>query len=123
MDVLTFSKRYERFQVDYIINAGNDEFFMVGNPLYFFDQLGDETLFRVIPNQGHGGVAGGRTQKLKSYELPFRTNRIETDQLWHSLESLFAATLWAPDSIPKIKTNIQYKSDTIKSAVVEMESS
>ena len=25
MDVLTFAKRYERFQVNYIINAGNDE--------------------------------------------------------------------------------------------------
>lgn len=48
---------------------------MVGNPLYFFDQLGDETLFRVIPNQGHGGVGGGRNQKLKRNELPFRNNR------------------------------------------------
>ena len=48
---------------------------MVGNPLYFFDQLGDETLFRVIPNQGHGGVAGGRTQKLQRNELPFCNNR------------------------------------------------
>ena len=51
------------------------EFFMVGNPLYFFDQLGDETLFRVIPNQGHGGVAGGRNTKLKRNELPFQNNR------------------------------------------------
>lgn len=25
MDVLTFATRYERFQVNYIINAGNDE--------------------------------------------------------------------------------------------------
>ena len=48
---------------------------MVGNPLYFFDQLGDETLFRVIPNQGHGGVAGGRNIKLKRNELPFQNNR------------------------------------------------
>ena len=48
---------------------------MVGNPLYFFDQLGDETLFRVIPNQGHGGVAGGRNTKLKRNQLPFQNNR------------------------------------------------
>ena len=53
----------------------NFKFFMVGNPLYFFDQLGDETLFRVIPNQGHGGVAGGRNIKLKRNELPFQNNR------------------------------------------------
>lgn len=118
MDVLTFAHRYEKFQLNYIINAGNDEFFMLGNPHYFFDQLGDETLFRVIPNQGHGGVSGG---KMNSFELPSRTSRrIDTDSLWHSMESLFAAKLWAPHTIPKIRTTIE---NSELSSNIQMESS
>ena len=35
------------------------------------------------------------------------------------MESLFAATLWAPQTIPKIKTNIIYNSNTIKDSLQE----
>ena len=59
LDVLTFKDRYEKHQVvNYIINAGNDEFFLVDNVNYFFNELGSNTLLRVIPNQGHSGVQG-----------------------------------------------------------------
>ena len=53
----------------------------------------------------------------ESFLKSFR--RIETDQLWHSMESLFAATLWAPQTIPKIKTNINYNSNTIRDSLQE----
>ena len=33
------------------------------------------------------------------------------------MESLFAATLWAPQTIPKIRTNISYNSNTVKDSV------
>ena len=82
MDVLTFKDRYAKHQLNYIINAGNDEFFMLGNPHYFFDQLSEKTLLRVIPNQGHGGVGGdGRIQFPK-----MKQNMKEMDGLWRSLE-------------------------------------
>ena len=35
------------------------------------------------------------------------------------MESLFAATLWAPQTIPKITTNINYNSNTIKDSLQE----
>ena len=45
--------------------------------------------------------------------------RVETDQLWHSMESLFAAALWEPQTIPKIKTHINYNSNTVKNGLYE----
>ena len=39
MDVLTFAKRYERFQVNYIINAGNDEVRSRDRPRIFDPQI------------------------------------------------------------------------------------
>ena len=36
------------------------------------------------------------------------------------MESLFAATLWAPQTIPKITTNINYNSNTIKDSLQEI---
>ena len=116
MDVLTFKDRYEKFQLNYIINAGNDEFFALGNPLYFLDQLSPKTLLRVIPNQGHSGVNGGLSARNSSgrsgHELPFQTNpaKIEamdsrrSDSLWESLEAIFTASMWYPELIPEIKT-------------------
>ena len=133
MDVLTFKDRYAKHQLNYIINAGNDEFFMLGNPHYFFDQLSEKTLLRVIPNQGHGGVGGdGRTKFPK-----MKQNLKEMDGLWRSLEvrqislssilmtkificfyylkiifkGLFMAHLHAPELIPILKTSIEDRSD------------
>ena len=45
-------QRYNKFQFKYIINAGNDEFFQLWNPLLFLDQMDNKTLLRIIPNQG-----------------------------------------------------------------------
>ena len=40
----------------YLVNAGNDEFFLPDNSRFYFDQLpGDKTL-RMVPNVGHGGI-------------------------------------------------------------------
>jgi len=125
MDVLTFKDRYAKFQTNYIINAGNDEFFALGNPLYFLDQLSPATLLRVIPNQGHSGVEGGFTRTgsdtKQKWEMPFQENpaKVESrrsDSLWESLEAIFAASMWHPELIPQIKTTLTNKqeSTTIK---------
>ena len=45
--------------------------------------------------------------------------RVETDQLWHSMESLFAAALWAPQTIPKIKTHVSYNNNAVKDGLYE----
>ena len=52
LDVLTFKDRYAKHQVNYMITAGNDEFFLVDNPNYFYNELDEKTLMRIIPNQG-----------------------------------------------------------------------
>lgn len=106
LDVLTFKDRYAKHQVNYMITAGNDEFFLVDNPNYFYDQLGGQTLMRIIPNQGHGGVAGGEYQIGRfsmSIDESF-TRRQETDSLWQSLESIFASSMWRPEALPAIST-------------------
>ena len=76
-----------------MINAGNDEFFLLGNAMMFFDQLSPKTLLRVIPNQGHGGVHGGQSLEKS------------LDGLWSSLEAIFTASLWHPEEIPEISTS------------------
>ncbi len=40
----------------YIVNVGNDEFFLPDNSRFYFDQLPGEKTLRVVPNAGHGGV-------------------------------------------------------------------
>ena len=85
MDVLTFKERYAKFQTNYLINAGNDEFFLLGNPLYYFDKLSAKTLLRVIPNQSHGGVSGGRKRRDgEKLKLPIVEPRDipDLDSLW-----------------------------------------
>ena len=106
MDVLTFKDRYAKNQVNYMIMAGNDEFFLVDNSNYFYDQLGGKTLMRIIPNQGHGGVAGGEYQ-IGRFSMAIDesfTRRQETDSLWQSLESIFALSMWRPNAIPEIRS-------------------
>lgn len=93
LDVLTFKDRYGKFQTNYMINAGNDEFFLLGNPKYFFHHLSPKTLLRVLPNQGHGGIGGG-----------VDAGEGELDGLWKSIEAIFTASLWNPELIPVIST-------------------
>lgn len=40
----------------YIVNAGNDEFFLPDNSRFYFDQLPGEKTLRLAPNAGHGGL-------------------------------------------------------------------
>ena len=57
MDVITIKDRYSKFQLNYMINAGNDEFFLLGNPQLFFNRLSPKTLLRVIPTSSYGSMA------------------------------------------------------------------
>ena len=61
MDVITFVDRYTKYQQNYIICAANDQFFLLGNAQKFYKLVSEKTLYRFIPNQGHGGVAGSLT--------------------------------------------------------------
>ncbi|MET1113690.1 MAG: PhoPQ-activated protein PqaA family protein [Comamonas sp.] len=40
----------------YIVNVGNDEFFLPDNSRFYFDRLPGEKTLRIVPNQGHGGI-------------------------------------------------------------------
>ena len=42
----------------YIVNAGNDEFFLPDNTGFYTDQLPGAKSLRVVPNAGHGGING-----------------------------------------------------------------
>jgi len=60
--------------------------------MIFFHQLSPKTLIRVIPNQGHVGVHANSSMNAA------------LDDLWQSLEAIFTASLWHPESIPEIST-------------------
>lgn len=40
----------------YIVNMGNDEFFLPDNSRFYFDRLPGAKTLRLLPNSGHGGV-------------------------------------------------------------------